>query len=330
MAGCSDSRLVGIARLAAASELLEAKRQVQYFELPSRSFITRCESKRVPFRWTVNPYRGCEFGCRYCYARYTHEFMELRDGMDFEKKIYAKLWSAEAFRRDLAKVPREESIAIGTATDPYQPAERRYGVMRKMLEVLAGGRGYRIWITTKSDLVARDADLLAAISRHNQITVHLTVTTTDAALARLLEPYAPRPDRRLAAVKTLRGAGVAASVFSSPILPLLNDSEESLDAVAAAAKEAGAISWGGNVLFLKDCARAVFFPFLEQHFPHLLQRYRERFEASAYLRGSYPEKIEQRIARIREKHGLGRRTEQYRPEDWYEDEQLSLFTRFTA
>ncbi|HBY63015.1 MAG TPA: radical SAM protein, partial [Solibacterales bacterium] len=246
MAEGGADRLVGIARLAAESGRLEAKREVEYFDLPARRYLTRCDSPRVPFRWTVNPYRGCEFACRYCYARYTHEFMELSGGPEFERKIYAKQWSAEAFRRELARVPKSESIAIGTATDPYQPAERRYGVTRKMLEVLATGRGYRIWITTKSDLVARDAALLAEIGRKNQVWVHLTVTTMETALARLLEPMAPRPDLRMEAVRKLRGAGVAVSVITAPVLPLINDSEESLEAVAAAAKGAGALSWGGN------------------------------------------------------------------------------------
>ena len=150
--------LVGIAKLAASSPLLEAKRRVEYRELPARSFITRCTAERMPFEWTINPYRGCEFGCKYCYARYTHEFMELRQPADFEEKIFAKVWDADAFRRELKKVRPGESIAIGSATDPYQPAERRYGIMRKMLEIFAEKRGYQVSITTKSDLVARDAE----------------------------------------------------------------------------------------------------------------------------------------------------------------------------
>ncbi|MCP5112699.1 MAG: radical SAM protein, partial [bacterium] len=118
--------LVGIARLAASGSLLEAKRRVDYRELPTRRFITRCRSDRVPFDWTINPYRGCEFGCKYCYARYTHEFMELRDPWDFETKIFAKRWNVDSFREELRKIDPRQWIAIGTATDPYQPAERRY------------------------------------------------------------------------------------------------------------------------------------------------------------------------------------------------------------
>ena len=132
--------LVGIAKLAAESELLESKRQVEYFELPARSILNRTKPG-MPFDWAINPYRGCEFGCRYCYARYTHEFMGMEDGRDFEEKIYAKANVEALLRRDLHKVRPEESIAIGTATDPYQPAERRFGRTRAILEVFAGGKG---------------------------------------------------------------------------------------------------------------------------------------------------------------------------------------------
>src|SRR5512146_539348 len=126
--------LVGIARLASQGESLREGHDVEYFTLPARSLLNRCTAPRMPFTWTINPYRGCEFACKYCYARYTHEFMEMRDGVDFERKIYVKLHAAEMLRRDLTQVKPGEQIAIGTATDPYQPAERRYGVTRAILE----------------------------------------------------------------------------------------------------------------------------------------------------------------------------------------------------
>src|SRR5919205_1064427 len=128
--------LVGIAKLAAESELLESKRQVEYFELPSRSILNRTRPG-MPFEWAINPYRGCEFGCRYCYARYTHEFMELRESVDFEDRIYAKSGLGVTLRRELKKIDGSQGIAIGTATDPYQPAERRFGRTREALEVFA-------------------------------------------------------------------------------------------------------------------------------------------------------------------------------------------------
>ena len=290
--------------MAAQAPLREAKRSVEYFELPTRRLLNRCQSDHVPFRWTINPYRGCEFGCKYCYARYTHEFMELRDPSLFEERIFAKLWNEAEFRRDLAKVPRGEMIAIGTATDPYQPAERRYGITRRILEVFLGQRGLRLGITTKSDLVARDADLLAAISRQNTVSVHITITTLDAGLARMIEPRAPRPDLRLAALRALVNAGVRTGVSCSPILPLINDSEAKLDALARAVRQAGAESMSWRILFLREPARGVFQRFLEEQFPHLLRRYRERFEKSSVLRGDYPARITERLRKIRARHGL--------------------------
>jgi DNA repair photolyase len=130
----SHPRLVGIARLAGMGESLAEGHDIEYFTLPVKSLLNRCSSPRMPFTWTINPYRGCEFACKYCYARYTHEFMEMRDGADFERKIYVKQQAAWLLRQDLKKVRRGEEIAIGTATDPYQPAERRYGITRSFLE----------------------------------------------------------------------------------------------------------------------------------------------------------------------------------------------------
>src|ERR1700739_3452089 len=175
--------LVGIAKLAASSPLLEAKRSVQYFEIPTRSMLNRVKPG-MPFRWSINPYRGCEFACKYCYARYTHEFMEM-DGVAFEKKIYVKKDAAVVLARDIATkylftVGNEgapEHICIGTATDPYQPAEREYGVTRACLEELARYEGLSVSITTKSNLITRDIDVLQEISKRSRSYVDITVTT---------------------------------------------------------------------------------------------------------------------------------------------------------
>src|SRR5437762_10109718 len=188
--------LVGIARLAAQSELLQAKRAVQYFEIPARSILNRTKPN-MPFQWTINPYRGCEFGCKYCYARYTHEFMEMRDGRDFERKIFAKVNAPELLREELRQAKDKGlPVALGTATDLYQPAEKQFGVTRRMLEALAGFEGLDFSITTKSVLILRDLDLLRSIAGRHRFGVHMTVTTLDARLARLLEPKAPPPADR--------------------------------------------------------------------------------------------------------------------------------------
>jgi DNA repair photolyase len=317
-------KLIGIARLAASSDLLEAKRQVEYLELETRRFIGR-GSGRMRSIYTVNPYRGCEFGCKYCYARYAHEFMELRDPDLFERKIFAKQFRSVAFRAELRRLKPGDTVWVGTATDPYQPAERRFNVTRQMLEAFANERGLDIGITTKSDLVARDAPLMARIARKNRIRVHLTITTLDERLARLLEPRAPRPALRLGAVQTLSEAGIPVSVLAHPVMPLINDSEASLDRVCEAAARSGATSFSAAPLFLMPCAQRVFLPFLEQRFPHLVRRYRERFEKSPYLKGHYPEMIAERVEKIRARHNMDRRREPESPSQPFEDDQMELF-----
>src|SRR4051812_26431915 len=211
--------LVGIAKLAAQAGHVRDGHNVEYLTMPVRSLLNKCTSPRMPFTWTVNPYRGCEFACKYCYARYTHEFMELRDPLDFEQKIFVKQQAAWLLRRDLKKVKRGESIAIGTATDPYQPAEKRAEITRSVLEELALHRGLDIGIVTKSNLVLRDIDVLRRLGEHNDIYVNLTITTLDVELARILEPRAPRPDLRMDAVKQLNEAGVPAGVICAPVVP---------------------------------------------------------------------------------------------------------------
>jgi DNA repair photolyase len=318
-------QLVGIARMAAESPRLEAKQRVEYFELAPRSFLSRCDSPRLPFRWTINPYRGCEFGCKYCYARYAHEFMELRDPLQFERQIYAKRFDPTPFLAELARLPLGESIAIGTATDPYQPAERRYRITRQILEAFTKTAGFRVGITTKSDLVPRDIDVLREVAHRHYVSVSMTVTTVDTALARLIERMAPRPDLRLFAVRKLVDAGIRATVFCAPVLPLMNDSEAQLSALAKAAHAAGARGFGANVLFLKPCSRQVFLPFLEERFPHLLRPYRERFDRVSYLRGDYPEKIHARVRAIRARYWTVPAPDPPEPELWPHDPQLTLF-----
>jgi DNA repair photolyase len=305
------SALIGIARIAAESPLLEAKRRVAYFELAGKSLLNRCSGKRKIFDWTVNPYRGCEYGCRYCYARYTHEFMEL-PLEEFETHLFAKTWDPAMWQRDLRQVKPGDTVAFGTATDCYQPAERRYGLMRKMLEGLAGRRGMRIGITTKSDLVTRDADLLERLAESNRVRVYLTITTMNAELARRTEAYAPRPELRMAAVAELARRGLDVGVSASPVLPWLTDREESLEAVARAAREAGARTFHANPLFLRDSAWTVFLPWLEGQFPHLARRYRDRYGQGAHIDIAYRDWLRERVERIRARHGFENRPDDFR------------------
>jgi DNA repair photolyase len=307
-----SSSLVGIARLAAEGESISEGHDVEFFTLASRSLLNRCTAPRMPFTWTINPYRGCEFACKYCYARYTHEFMEMRDGVDFERKIYVKQRAAELLRRDLRKVKPGEEIAIGTATDPYQPAERRFGVTRAVLEVFAEQRGLDIGIVTKSNTVLRDTELLLEVARRNKLFVSLTVTTLHTELARILEPRAPRPDLRMKAVQKLNQAGVPAGVICAPVIPGITDSARDLDALVKATKEAGGRHIFANALFLKPCSAAIFLPWLEKEFPHLAQNYRERYGERAHLGPAYRKRISQLMARLRQKHGLGTQADRER------------------
>ena len=297
-------KLVGIARLAAEGESLRQGHEVEYFTLPVRSLLNRCTVDRMPFTWTINPYRGCEFACKYCYARYTHEFMELRDGMEFEQKIFVKQHAADLLRQELRRVRRGEEIAIGTATDPYQPAERRFEVTRAILEEFAEHQGHQIGIVTKSNLVLRDLELLQRVAKNNRLFVNLTITTLKVDLARLLEPRAPRPDLRLEAVRALNQAGVAAGVICAPVLPDITDSPRDLEALVEATAAAGGKSICANPLFLKPCSAAVFLPFLEREFPHLVDSYRQRFQRRAFLSSSYRKHLSQSIGRLRRKYGI--------------------------
>jgi DNA repair photolyase len=299
-------KLVGIARIAADSESLREGHNVEYFTLGTRSLLSRVVSERnLPFEWAINPYRGCEFACKYCYARYTHEFMELRDGVDFERKIFVKQHAASLLRSELKKVKRGESIAIGTATDPYQPAERRFEVTRAILEELAKHAGLEIGIVTKSNMVIRDADIMRQVSERNELFVNVTVTTVDMELARKLEPRAPRPDLRLEAVRQLNLAGIHAGVICAPVLPEITDHPRDLEALVRAAKEAGAKYIYANALFLKPCSAAVFMPFLEQQFPTLVERYRNRYADRSFLPGGYAKRLSQLMAALRKKYGFG-------------------------
>jgi DNA repair photolyase len=313
----AHARLVGIARLAASSPPAETRRnsaeRPEYFLLPVKSILNRCDSNRVPFEWTINPYRGCEFACKYCYARYTHEYMEL-DGSEFEKKIYVKKDAAPLLAHDISRKysyaseksggEKPDHIAIGTATDPYQPAEREHGVTRACLEELAKREGLSISIITKSNQIVRDIDVLTKIAARSSLQIDITVTTMRARLARMLEPRAPRPDLRLAAVKELHEAGLAVGVSASPLVPGITDGEGELEAVAAAAKDAGAQWFFSGVLFLMPSSAKQFLPFVREKFPRLAKQYEQWYAKNGYAPEEYRRKASERVTRIREKYGF--------------------------
>jgi DNA repair photolyase len=316
--------LVGIARLAANSKTAETKRssgeKPEYFLLPVKSILNRCDSNRVPFDWTINPYRGCEFGCKYCYARYTHEYMEI-DGGEFERKIFVKKDPSVLLARDIAEKYSYESkasggtepehIAIGTATDPYQPAEKEYGVTRACLEELAKREGLIISVVTKSNQIVRDIGLFKSIAARSRLSLNITVTTLRARLARLLEPRAPRPDLRLAAVRQLREAGLNVGVSASPLLPGINDGE--LEALAQAASDAGAQWFYSGVLFLMPSSAKQFLPFIREKFPKLAGQYEQWYSKNGYAPEEYRKKMSERVRKIKAKCGFISRPLEGRP-----------------
>ncbi len=324
----SKPKLVGIARLAADGESLREGKDVEYFTLPVRSLLNRCTGVRMPFTWTINPYRGCEFACKYCYARYTHEFMEMRDGIDFERKIFVKQHAADLLRQELRQVKPGEDIAIGTATDPYQPAERRYEVTHAILEEFARHQGLEMGIVTKSNLVLRDIDVLQKVVRNNRLSVNVTITTLNTDLARILEPRAPRPDLRMETVRKLNDAGIPAGVSCAPVLPGITDAPRDLEVLVRAAAEAGAKHIFANPLFLKPCSAAVFLPFLEKEFPQLAESYHQRYKERAFLPKAYGKRISQLVGRLRQKYGIHhdhRRESRINPAVAQSGMQLTLF-----
>jgi DNA repair photolyase len=281
-------------------------RGVEYFDLPCRTLLNRCTSDRMPFQWTMNPYRGCEFGCTYCYARYSHEFLGMEKWTDFQDKVLVKRNAPERLARDLSRVRFDgESIAMGTVTDPYQPAERKFRVTRRILQLLARARGLDFSITTKSTLVTRDLDLLQEIDRRGRLTINISLITLDRGIARILEPRAPTPQRRLETVRTLARSGLRVGVFAMPVLPGLTDFPGDLDALIRSCAEAGARHFSAQVLFLRDSARKGFLPRLEKDFPDLARRYRREYGRSGYLDRSAQDRIRTLVAALKRKHGFG-------------------------
>ncbi|MBI5918466.1 MAG: PA0069 family radical SAM protein [Nitrosomonadales bacterium] len=243
----------------------------------AKSVIQRHDSPDLPFDRSLNAYRGCEHGCIYCYARPSHAYLNLSPGLDFETRLFAKPDAAQLLRAELAKPGyRCSPIALGSNTDPYQPIERDWNITRQVLEVLAECR-HPLSIVTKSALIERDLDILAALAQQNLVQVFISVTTLDAELARKLEPRASSPRRRLLAMQRLNAAGVACGVMVAPVIPFLTDAE--LESILQAAFEHGARSAAYTLLRLPYELKDLFKDWLETHYPlkaaHVMSRLRE-------------------------------------------------------
>jgi DNA repair photolyase len=210
--------------------------------------------------------------------------------------------------QDLKRVDPAKEIAIGTATDPYQPIERKASITRSLLEVFARRQGYRLGIVTKSNLILRDIDLLTEISSRNKLVLHITITTPDAELARKLEPRAPRPDLRLAAVRQLREAGLRAGILCYPLLPGITDSARAIDGMARRAAEVGASFFAANPLFLKSCSRPTYLSFIREHFPELVKDYETRFGAADFATPAYSRQLAHTVEQACRRYGLSQRS----------------------
>ena len=323
------------------AELMDERPQTSVTLDSSRKVIARNESPDLGFDRSINPYRGCEHGCIYCFARPTHAWLGLSPGLDFETRLFAKPDAAERLREELAARNYDVApIALGTNTDPYQPTERKLGITRQVLQVLRECK-HPVMIVTKSALVVRDIDILADMARDELANVTLSVTTLDPELARTMEPRAPAPVRRIETIAALSAAGIPTGVMAAPIIPAINDME--LERILDAATNAGATSAAYVLLRLPLEIKDLFEEWLMAHYPQRALRvmalvrdtrggktYDSRWGTRMKGEGPYAEMIARRFALATKRLGLNRqrsklRTDLFRPPVLRKDPQLSLF-----
>lgn len=290
-----------------AESLDQARRladQARYQEVTCRSALNPV--KGMPFKWTLNPYRGCTHGCHYCFARRYQTQFELGPDDEFSSLIFVKTNFADVLRRELDKPSwRREQVALGTATDPYQPIEGHYKITRRSLEALIAGRT-PVGIVTKGPMVVRDADLLQELSRLTECTVCMSVPTVNEDAWRALEPGTAHPLQRLRAVRTLRDAGINAGVLMAPVVPGFTTQTSRLEATITAIAEHGAAFMGANVLYLKGGTKDHFMGFLAREYPQVVASY-QRLYAGAYATPQYIASVRGLIDLLQQKHDVGRR-----------------------
>jgi len=336
-----------------ALQAIGEQSDILYYRTASKSVLNGPATTGMGF-WSINPYVGCAFGCAYCYARYAHRYVMERSGaasrldprlaadliemppwLAFERRVFVKENAPHVLRKGLRhgsekhlNLLRGESIVIGTATDPYQPAERKFRVTRGILEVLAEHPGLSVIVITKSPLITRDIDLLTRISRHSALSIHLSLITLDRELARKIEPRAPTPEARIRALARLREAGIDAGVNCMPVLPGITDNPHALEALVKRVAEVGATYVGACALRLRASARQRYLPFIDEHFPHLSERYRRTYAYGRNPGDKYREGLRLFFARLCRKYGV--ESSSHRDDDETEaeppavDQQLSL------
>jgi DNA repair photolyase len=337
--GNGDSALPGLlgdipsgkSRTEATLPVLDTRaRDAIFYEQPVGSIINPPESTGMGF-WSINPYVGCEFGCTYCYARFTHQYTVEKaeqsgklvstamgdyrgdDGWKaFEHRIFVKRKESvlAALERDLVRVQKRRAagesieIVLGTATDPYQPAERSYQLSRAILERLTRERGLLVGIISKSPLICRDIDVLTALQRQNNLAIRVSLITTDVRLIKILEARSPMPHARLRGLAKLSAAGLNAGLIVAPVLPGVNDSSQMLDHLLVAGREAGARFAHPAPLRLYPSIRNHFLPVIDRHFPHLATKYREVYRGQGNAPKAYAAALGRRFRRIAAQYGI--------------------------
>jgi len=287
------------------SDNLRERGGVTYREIKARSLLNRCDSPRMPFTWTVNPYRGCAMGCKYCYAAYTHEFLGIDVPEQFHSLVYVKTGAEEETARRLrAIVRRGELIALGTATDPYQPAEAEARVTRRFLETVARHHDVRLGIVTKGAIILRDLDVLETINRRSRLWVRVSLISPHADLVRRLDPWAPPPAVRIDMMRRLHEAGIDAGLGLAPILPALTDDEPSIDRLLGEVAAAGVRKMFMNLLFLRSPTKEKYLRWLAAEHPRYLEAYERAYAGRVYLHGPYRDRLGEMVRRLRRKHGF--------------------------
>ena len=282
-------------------------RGMTFYEVHARSIINKVPDKsRMPFRWTINPYRGCSHACVYCFARNTHSYLDLDTGLDFNSKIVVKVNAAELARKELASHRWvREHVAMGTNVDCYQRAEGRYQLMPGIIGALRDAAN-PFSILTKGTLILRDLDLLAEAATITSVGLNISVGFVDAELSESVEPGTPVPQRRLDACATITGAGLRCGVLMGPVLPYLSDSPGQLAQTVRQIAAAGAASVTPIVLHLRPGAREWYLAWLAEQHPDLVDRYQQLYRGGAYPPKAYQQRITAAVAELAAKHGVGR------------------------
>jgi DNA repair photolyase len=306
----------------------------RFYEVRAKSALNQVpKASRMPFRWTINPYRGCSHACTYCFARPTHTYLDMNAGRDFEKEIVVKVNVPELLRHELAKPSwKREHVALGTNTDPYQWVEGRYKLMPGIWEAFRDFRN-PCSVLTKSPLLLRDLPLMLEVAEVAPITANLSIPTIDEKAWRATEPHTPNPRARMEAVAELNRAGIPTGILIAPLMPGINDSPEQVDEILRLAEEAGAVHIGGIGLHLRGEVRDVFFDWLRSQRPDLVPRYEQLYARGAYLPKAESERLSKLVGQttierrryLRDRVNLNTEAEPIPPKRRPEVVQPSLF-----